>query len=134
MKKNFLYVSFFAAAFLVSCKSNEVEETPEVEVETEEVIEEPVMEEDTTKTVEAPAEEKKEEKTVSKKPSKTTTVVLEKEVTSDKTAVGSAMDAVKQAKQAKELTKVEGEAKMDKISSDLKKAKEEKDRLLKEGK
>lgn len=125
MKKNFLYVSLFAAAFLVSCKSNEVEETPVEEVVTEEVVEEvakdTVVVVDTVKVV---VEEKKTTKTT-----KTTKpVVMKGTETNDAKIVNSAASKVKQMSNEKELKNSAEEIKVESknVNSKIRKAQEEK--------
>ncbi|OJX37086.1 MAG: hypothetical protein BGO87_15075 [Flavobacteriia bacterium 40-80] len=124
MKKNFLYVSFFAAAILVSCKSKEAEETPAEEIVTEEVIvEEPVQDEAPVAEEKAP-EATNTTKKVTKKEEKT--VVLKTEEVKS-TPSSSKITEMKQAKEvsgAVEEVKTEGK----KINEKLLKAKEEKEK------
>lgn len=127
MKKKFLYMSMFAAAFLVSCKSNEVEETPVVEeIVNEEVVNEEVVEE-------APvAEEKSEDNKVKTTTKKTTTTIKSTEIdatnsdgSSSKTTI---KDKAKELKETKALSNSTEEIKTEttRVNNKIVKSKEDK--------
>lgn len=108
MKKSFLYLSFFAAAFLVSCKSNEVEETPvqetvETPVETVEEVVEEIVEE-------APVENTKSN---NKPAGKTTTKVESQTTTVSPSAANNKVNKVKEAQDTKTISNASGEATLD---------------------
>lgn len=115
MKKNFLYVSFFAAAFLVSCKSDQAEEAPVEDVVREEVVEEVIEEPVQTET--PAAETKTEENKPAKKDEKPVVLKTEEQT---KTSVGA-----KEMKQTKELTKSVEEVKTEGRKPGVVKAKED---------
>lgn len=116
----------FAAAFLVSCKSNEVEETPVVEeIVTEEVITEEIPEE-------VPAEEKSEDNKAKTTTKKTTTTIKSTELdatnsdgSSSKTTI---KDKAKELKETKALSNATEEIKTEttRVNNKIVKSKEEK--------
>lgn len=108
MKKTFLYLSFFAAAFLVSCKSNEVEETPKVEETVENTVETP--EETSTETT--PEEPAKEDAPVTsnktKKPAAKPTLKSETTTTTTTSTGGStAAGKIKASQNTQEISNSE---------------------------
>lgn len=105
MKKTVIYLSLFATAFLVSCKSNEVEETPVVEKEeVEVVVEEPVIEE----VIEEPVVEETSNKT--KKPVAKNPGIKAETATTPTTTGGSKANKIKDAQNAQAISNSAQEA------------------------